>query len=73
MRVLFVSSGNSKNGISSLVFGQSDPHQMIIDGMPGRYFISAGKWQFEEGDFNTNESYDLRLENALKLYREGKL
>ena len=55
------------------IFGQSDPHQMIIDGIPGRFFISAGKWQFEEGDFNTNESYDLRLENALKLYREGKL
>lgn len=55
------------------IFGQSDPYQMLINGIPGRYVMIEGEWQFEEGDFNTNESYDLRLETGLKLYREGKL
>jgi len=55
------------------IFGQSDPYQMLINGKPGRYVMIEGEWQFEEGDFNSNESYDLRLETALKLYREGKL
>lgn len=55
------------------IFGQSDPYQMLINDIPGRYIIIEGEWQFEEGDFTTNESYDLRLETALKLYREGKL
>ncbi|MFA6726208.1 MAG: hypothetical protein WCS13_05820 [Candidatus Cloacimonadaceae bacterium] len=55
------------------IFGQSDPYQMLVNGIPGRYVMIEGNWIFEEGDFNTNQSYDLRLETALKLYREGKL
>jgi len=47
-------------------FGQSDPYQMLVDGKPGRYIYKEDKWIFEEGMFNTNESYDLRLEHALK-------
>jgi glutathione synthase/RimK-type ligase-like ATP-grasp enzyme len=46
-------------------FGQSDPYQMLLNGKPGRYIFKNGEWQFEEGMFNTNESYDLRLEHAL--------
>lgn len=46
-------------------FGQSDPYQMLINGKPGRYIFKDGSWHFEEGMFNTNESYDLRLEHAL--------
>jgi glutathione synthase/RimK-type ligase-like ATP-grasp enzyme len=49
------------------IFGQSDPHQMIIDGNPGRYLFKNGQWVFEKGDFNTNESYDLRLKTAIEL------
>jgi hypothetical protein len=51
------------------IFGQSDPYQMLIEDNPGRYIYQSGEWVFEEGDFNTNESYDLRLETAIKLYK----
>lgn len=49
------------------IFGQSDPYQMLVDGNPGRYKYINGKWIFEEGDFSSNESYDLRLKTALKI------
>ena len=49
------------------IFGQSDPYQMLKDGKPGRYFWSKGGWAFEEGMFNTNESYDLRLQEVISL------
>jgi glutathione synthase/RimK-type ligase-like ATP-grasp enzyme len=48
-------------------FGQSDPYQMLIDGKPGRYKNVNNSWIFEEGMFNTNQSYDLRVEHALSL------
>lgn len=51
-------------------FGQSDPYQMLVMEKPGRYKFENGKWIFEEGMFNTNQSYDLRLEHALSLLRE---
>ena len=55
------------------IFGQSDPHQMIIDGNPGRYYWDNTDWIFEEGDFNTNQSYDLRLKYILDiLYHNNK-
>lgn len=47
-------------------FGQSDPHQMIIDGIPGRY-IYKDEWIFEPGDFNKNESYNLRIEHIISI------
>lgn len=47
-------------------FGQSDPHQMIIDGVPGRYIYKNG-WIFEPGDFNKNESYNLRVEHVISI------
>lgn len=49
------------------IFGQSDTYQMLIDGKPGRYINKSDKWIFEEGNFNTNESYDLRLKTAIDL------
>lgn len=48
-------------------FGQSDPYQMLVDGKPGRYTNKNNEWVFEEGMFNTNESYDLRLEHAISM------
>jgi glutathione synthase/RimK-type ligase-like ATP-grasp enzyme len=48
-------------------FGQSDPHQMIIDEIPGRYYFKEGEWIFEAGDFNRNKSFNLRLNHAIKL------
>lgn len=55
------------------IFGQSDPYQMLVDGKPGRYLHRDGAWVFEEGYFNRNESYDLRLKTALELYEKDLL
>ncbi|MBN1932419.1 MAG: hypothetical protein JW786_12515 [Desulfobacterales bacterium] len=54
------------------IFGQSDPYQMLVNGRPGRFVHQGGKWRFEEGDFNTNESYDLRLKTAINLFNNGR-
>jgi glutathione synthase/RimK-type ligase-like ATP-grasp enzyme len=48
-------------------FGQSDPYQMLVNSRPGRYRRINGSWVFEEGDFASNECFDLRLEHALKV------
>ena len=54
-------------------FGESDPYQMLVDGKPGRYRFISNEWIFEEGMFNTNLSYDLRLEHALSMIeRSGR-
>ncbi len=44
------------------IFGQSDPYQMLVNSKPGRYRFKNEKWLFEEGEFNENQSYNLRLE-----------
>ena len=51
-------------------FGQSDPYQMRVNGKPGRYRRNDKEWSFEEGMFNTNLSYDLRLEHALSILND---
>jgi hypothetical protein len=48
------------------IFGQSDPYQMMVDNIPGRYCFSGGEWFFEAGDFNRHESFLLRLEYFLE-------
>jgi len=55
------------------IFGHVQDHILEVEGKPGRYLYQEGRWVFEEGMFNSNESYDLRLEVALKLYGQGKL
>ncbi len=53
-------------------FGQSDPYQMKVNGVPGRYRHLSGKWVFEAGDWASNQCYDLRLEHALSLFESIK-
>jgi glutathione synthase/RimK-type ligase-like ATP-grasp enzyme len=55
------------------IFGQSDSYQMLVNGVEGRYQYSDGKWLFEEGKFNSNECYNLRVEYIIKKlqYNEG--
>jgi hypothetical protein len=48
-------------------FGSKNPHQMINKGKPGRFVMQEGKWAFEEGIFNQNNSYDLRLQHVFSL------
>lgn len=55
------------------IFGQSDPYQMLVNGKPGRYLYTNGQWMFEEGMFNTNESYDLRVEAVIQHLRLNQI
>ena len=48
-------------------WGSKNPHQMLKDGKPGRYVYKDDKWLFEEGVFNHNNSYNLRMQHVLKL------
>lgn len=54
-------------------FGSKNPHQMIVDGRPGRYVLKNGQWMFEQGNFNTNNSFDLRLKHVIQLLARGSL
>jgi hypothetical protein len=47
------------------IFGQSDPYQMLVDNQPGRYLYQGRGWVFEAGEFNSIESYDLRIRFAM--------
>lgn len=49
------------------IFGQSDPYQMLFDGIPGRYRYLNDHWTFEEGDFAKNACYNLRLEFVISM------
>lgn len=51
-------------------WGSRNPHQMMIDGKPGRYVKKNSGWVFEEGAFNTNNSYDLRLQHVMQLLKD---
>lgn len=53
------------NELQSL-FGSNHPSQMYVDGKPGRYLHIDDAWVFEEGIFNTNGCYDLRVKDVLK-------
>lgn len=44
------------------IFGSNiKPYQMCVDGKPGRYLFKDNDWIFEEGMFNQNNSYNLRV------------
>lgn len=49
------------------IFGQSDPYQMKVDGVVGRYIYQNDQWVFEAGDFNGLESYLLRIDHCIEL------
>ena len=51
------------------LFGSRNPHQMHINGKPGRfvYQIDSDSWHFEEGDFCKNVSCNERVKTLFKL------
>ncbi|PKN80249.1 MAG: hypothetical protein CVU48_02590 [Candidatus Cloacimonetes bacterium HGW-Cloacimonetes-1] len=59
-------SGYVVNEIQTF-FGQSDPIQMRVGGIAGRYQRINGSWVFEEGDWAEYECYQLRLSHAISL------
>lgn len=65
---IFESQGGYLVNEMQCIFGQSDPHQMEVEGKPGRYRFVEDKWVFESGDFNGNECYDARLEWVIQNY-----
>jgi glutathione synthase/RimK-type ligase-like ATP-grasp enzyme len=75
MAVDLFEDGNGGYLINELqtIFGHVQDYILTVDGKPGRYVFKSGQWIFERGDFNTNESFDLRLDTALELYEQGKL
>lgn len=54
------------------IFGHKNPYICKINDKPGRYCCRDKQWIFEPGDYNTNESYDLRLGSVLEQYGQGK-
>lgn len=63
---------HSSNGIFvnelQTIFGHKNPYICKVNDKPGRYLFENGHWVFHEGDFNANESYDLRLSAAIHVY-----
>ncbi len=51
------------------IFGHVQDYILAVDGTPGRYRFLNNHWVFEAGDFNSNESFDLRLEAAIAQYQ----
>jgi len=62
---IFESPGGYLINEMQCIFGQSDPYQMLVNGLPGRYLFKNNEWIFEEGMFNSNKSYDLRVRYLL--------
>jgi glutathione synthase/RimK-type ligase-like ATP-grasp enzyme len=69
---IFESNGVFLVNEMQCIFGQSDPYQMLVDGIPGRYTYKENRWQFEAGDFNRNESFNLRLDHIIERYKTTK-
>lgn len=67
---VFYSGGQIYVNELQTIFGHKNPYICKVNDKPGRYIHQNGEWIFEAGNFNTNESYDLRLETAVKLYEE---
>lgn len=47
------------------LFGHVQKYTLRVDNKIGRYLYLKDKWVFEEGDFGINESYNLRLKDAI--------
>ena len=50
------------------IFGHVQDHICEMDGKPGRFKYVNNEWVFEQGFFNGNLSYNLRLQDALKWF-----
>ena len=54
------------------IFGHVQDYILEVDGQPGRYLYINNQWQFEKGDFNSNESYNLRLKFVIQLLKNNQ-
>ena len=52
-------------------FGYINPeYQMLVKGIPGKYIFRENNWEFVEGIFNSNNSYDLRISHVLEILQK---
>lgn len=63
------SRGNYLVNELQTVFGHVQDHICEVEGRPGRFIRKGAGWRFEEGRFNRNLSYNLRLEDAMKTMK----
>lgn len=54
------------------IFGHVQDHILEVDGKPGRYKYENNNWVFENGNFNLNLSFDLRLQNVIEMLNGRK-
>jgi len=52
------------------LFGHVQDYIMSLNSIPGRYRFISNSWQFEPGNFNSNESYNLRLKAIIDIESE---
>lgn len=52
------------------IFGQSTDHLMLLDGLAGRFVYTKNKFTFQAGDFNQNQSFDLRVKHFLNILKD---
>jgi len=73
MAVDVFETGRGEHLVNELqtVFGFHTPHQMILDGVAGRFVYEDGAFRFEEGEFTRNGCYDLRVLHFLEELRSG--
>lgn len=69
---VFISDGKILINEMQTLFGHKNSFLCMPYDKPGRYLRVGKEWIFEEGDFNTNESYDLRLKVAIELYEGSR-
>jgi len=48
------------------IFGHIKEHILMIENKPGKLKFKNKKWEFEEGIFNSNQSFNLRLKNVIE-------
>lgn len=53
------------------IFGHKNPFICKVNNQTGRYIYNNGSWLFEAGDFNINESFNLRLKVATDLFNSN--
>ena len=49
------------------IFGHVQEYICEKDGVAGRFVDLNGNWEFESGMFNSNLSYDLRLQDIINI------
>ncbi|NLB77722.1 MAG: hypothetical protein GX796_02435 [Clostridiaceae bacterium] len=55
------------NELQAIFGSKIKPYQMCVDGKPGRYQYIDGNWVFEEGMFNQNNSFNLRVKDFIDM------